>query len=405
MTSLNESIPLFPYCRKCKGYRKMCGLETCPILDGIRERTGSMEIMTGDVASVTPPGIFIGTYNYPKVYAGPLAVVNPAFAYPTGKEYGKGMEEIISMNRNLYRASSRMKVNDVESKLPVTIQEAAMSSSFVDMELNITKKLGTGMERERGLDSPLTKMVEISSLKIASNPRIPHAVEYLHMDSALDSSEAVWNLYKSGFSIGYLEGVFSSGALGLANKRRLVPTRWSITAVDDIIYRKMKDSILNMELLSEIEVFRNSYNGNSFTIILLPYSLAYEMQEVWQETSLWGGAQEVSLDYEFTSGRRKYADRVGGAYYAARLAAFEYLSKLNRQAAVIVLRTVGQEYYSPLGVWLVRETVRKAFEGRPTRYSSVDELIRSEKPGIRNWHTTSKVLRQSYVQKSILEYI
>lgn len=382
----------------------MCGLESCPILEDIRRRTGNLEIKTGDVASVTPPGIFIGTYNYPKVYAGPLAVVDPSMAYPTGKEYGKSMEEIISMNRNLFRASSRMGVNDVDSKLPRTIQEASMSSNFVDMEMNVSRRLESRVDRDRSLESPLTSMVEISSLAMASNPKIPRKVDYFHTDTAMDSSEAIWKLYRSGFSIGYLEGVFSSGALGLGKKRRLVPTRWSITAVDDIIYRKMKNSILNMEVLSEIEVFRNSYNGNSFTVILLPYSLAYEMQEMWNENSLWGGSQEVSIDYEFISGRKKYADNVGGAYYAARLAVFEHLIKINRQAAVIVLRTICQDYYSPLGVWLVRETVRKAMESVPTRYSTVEELIKSEKPGIRNWNTISRILGHTYVQKSIMEY-
>lgn len=382
----------------------MCGLSTCPILDSIKERTGELEIKIGDVSSLTPPGIFIGTYNYPKVYAGPLAVVDTARDYPTGNEYGKGMEEILSLNRNLYRASKQIRVSDLEGTATRSIQEAAMSSAYVDMEMNISRNLGNRIDRDRTFESPLTSMVELNSIRMSSNAKIPRKVDYFHSDTAFNSSDAVWELYKSGMSIGYLEGIFSSGALGIGKKRRLVPTRWSITAVDDIIYRKMKGEIIQYPVVSEIQVYRNSYNGNRFTIIILPYSLAYEMQELWTENSLWESSGNVSIDYEYSGGRKKYADEVGGAYYAARLAVFEHLNAIRRQAAVIVLRTIGQDYYSPLGVWLVRETVRKAFESSPVSYGSVDELVREERTGIRNWNNNSKVIKQSFIQKNIMEY-
>lgn len=382
----------------------MCGQESCPILDSIKERTGNLEIRTGNVSSVTPPGIFIGTYNYPRVYAGPLAVVDPSSAYPSGKEYGKGMEEILAMNRNLYRASKKIRINDMEGTYARSVQEAAMASNYVDMELSISRRLGSPVERDTSLDSPMTSMVEVSALSMSSNPKIPGKVDYFHGDVHLDSSEAVWQLYRSGLDIGYLEGVFSSGSLGIGSKRRLVPTRWSITAVDDILYRKMKGEIIGYPMIQDITVFRNSYNGNGFTIILLPYTLAYEMQEMWTGNSLWGSGNNVSMDYEFSAGRKRYADQVGGAYYAARLAVFEYLSRIRRQAAAIVLRTIGQEYYSPLGVWVVRETVRNAFSKQPSRYSTINDMIRTENPGIRGWDGISRVLGNSYVQKSIMDY-
>ncbi len=396
---------LLPYCRKCKGYKNLCKLESCPMDGTFGGKLESFRIGTGDIASLTPPGVFIGTYGYPYVFAGPLAVANPNLEYPSGKEYGRSIEEIISLNRNVYRASQKTKVEDVGSKYTVSVQESSMSVNFVDMELNVAGRLDPSTDHDRRNESPMRSMVELNSMRITSNPKIPQKVDYFHGDTDLKAEEAVWGLYKRGFNVNYLEGVLSSGALGTARRRRLVPTKWAITAVDDIIYRNMKNELFDYPLVPGITVFRNSYLGNNFTVILLPYSLSFEMQEMWNMGNNPISSPSVSMDYEFMEGRKKYAGNVGGAYYAARLAVFEYLSRIRRQAAVIVLRTIGKEYYAPLGVWLIREAVRDSLNRGATSYSSVDELIREEKPGIRNWNIISKVLRNAFVQKSIFEYV
>lgn len=362
-------------------------------------------VKTGQVASMTPPGIFIGTFGYPKVYVGPLAIADPNGMYPSGREYGKGIGEIVRLNRNIYRASQKVEVADTESKFTISVQESSMSLSLVDMELDISRHLDPKTDIDRSLESPLRSMVELKSMKITSNPKIPGKVEYFHGDKGLKAEEAVWDLYKSGFAVNYLEGILSTGSLGTGTNRKLVPTRWAITAVDDIIYRNMKKEIVEFPIISNITVFSNSYIGNNFTIILLPYSLAFEMQEMWENNSPLLSQEGVSMDYEFMDGRKKYAGNVGGAYYAARLAVFEYLARIRKQAAVIVLRTIGPEYYTPLGVWVVRETVRNAFRRGKNEYSSVDELVRNIRTGIRNWNSLSKVLKNSFVQKSILEYV
>lgn len=366
--------------------------------------SGNLPIGTGQIASFTPPGIFIGTYNYPNVFAGPLAVADPEAGYPSGKEYGKTIEDVISLNNNVYRASQKTRVKDMGAGFTISLQESTMSLDFVDMELDVARHLHATTDMDRNSEAPMRSMVELNSMKITSNPRIPRRVDYFHGDTDLKAEDAVWALYKSGLGITYLEGVLSSGSLGIGRRRRLVPTRWSITAVDDIIYRNMKQEIIDLPIIPGIEVFKKSYLGNDFTIVLLPYSMAYEMQEMWN-SGFSATNKNVSIDHEFMEGRKKYASNVGGAYYAARLAVFEYLTRIRRQASVIVLRTIGSEYYTPLGVWLVRETVRDAFKTKPAKYASVEDLVRNEPTGIKNWHGLSKVLRNTYVQKSIFEYI
>ena len=82
------------------------------------------------------------------------------------------------------------------------------------------------------------------------------------------------------------------------------------------------------------------------------------------------GSQEYSTDYEGYDGRTSYAQNCVGGYYAARLAVTEKLKEINRQAAVLCIRVITPEYTQPLGVWVVREAVRKTISLQPIEFSS-----------------------------------
>ena len=73
-------------------------------------------------------------------------------------------------------------------------------------------------------------------------------------------------------------------------------------------------------------------------------------------------------------GRRTAAASQAGGYYASRIAAVELLHRLRRQARVISFREVGDGYAIPLGVWLVRETARRATQNLRA-FSSAEEAL------------------------------
>ena len=83
----------------------------------------------------------------------------------------------------------------------------------------------------------------------------------------------------------------------------------------------------------------------------------------------------IANDYEFYEGRKDYAKNVAGGYYAAEIAVLEYLKKIKRQAAAIVMREIRPEYYAPVGVWKIRECLRDAFSKKPIIVSSLKEAI------------------------------
>lgn len=60
---------------------------------------------------------------------------------------------------------------------------------------------------------------------------------------------------------------------------------------------------------------------------------------------------------------------------AVRLAVLEHLARERRQARVLAVREISEEYWAPLGVWVVREVARKAMGGQPSRFDSIRSAI------------------------------
>src|SRR2546426_7645270 len=59
---------------------------------------------------------------------------------------------------------------------------------------------------------------------------------------------------------------FSVGAFGIETNRRFVPTRWSITAVDDTIGKQLRDRVHAFPLINEID--RKSTRLNSSHLVI-----------------------------------------------------------------------------------------------------------------------------------------
>jgi len=85
---------------------------------------------------------------------------------------------------------------------------------------------------------------------------------------------------------------------------------------------------------------------------------------------------EFFSDFESFNGRKKYAFNVCGGYYAIRLPLTEYLFNIKRQATTLVFREILPEYYAPLGVGIVREAARRAFQNRPKYFDSISDALK-----------------------------
>ena len=147
----------------------------------------------------------------------------------------------------------------------------------------------------------------------------------------------------------------------------------------------MLDKIRFYPEISEIQLFHGYYVGNHYEFLLLPDKFAFEVIETYFSGSIWNPvSQKVSIaqDYEGFNGRKTYASSVTGAYYTARLALCEHLTKIKKQAACLVMREERPEYNAPLGVGILRELSRAAFKTRENAYKALIRQLDYNEDGI-----------------------
>ena len=219
---------------------------------------------------------------------------------------------------------------------------------------------------------------------LTENPHIPRPVQKTLEDDDWRATGAMNYLYRRGFDVYEINTILSAGALGERENRRLVPTRWSITAVDDTVGQFLRGTIRNAPGIDTVEVHRNDYLGNAFWIVLAPGHWEFELVEMKAPGSIWNPDPEAGVwlaaDAEGREGRTGYVEETAGAYYAARLAVLEHLRDRGRQAKALVLRHVSDDYWGPAGVWQVRETVRNAFDDEPGEAETFGEAVRGIAP-------------------------
>jgi DNA repair protein NreA len=367
-------------CIKCKG-KLLCGLKKCPILEKNSSQSKLIsKIKNNSFSGATPPGFFVSWQNYPKVAVAPLSAlpeeVSPISDKPE-EWYGLPQEKIISFRESLLRSYKALPVSlasDPNYEL-MDFQEIAMSSSLMDVDVSLKKtpKLQTNFD---SFSAPMGPSSELEQIKFTENNRVPKKVDYYSSDTDAKSNTALINLFEAGFDVSYLAKILSSGALGVKKARKLVPTRWSITAVDSNLSKYfINEKISQNKLIDSFRVFHSNYLDNDFWILLMPYPWAFEQIEVWLPGGIWtAGAKEYNIlaDYELNTGLKGYPTETEGAYFASRLAVTEYLNERKENAAAIIFREIGQGYAVPLGVWQIRENVRHALVEEAFEFSSFD---------------------------------
>ncbi|HIP88840.1 MAG TPA: hypothetical protein EYH24_02525, partial [Thermococcus paralvinellae] len=348
-------------CALCKGRKLLCGRSTCPILERFRiVKSVERVVNRRKIFGSSPPSIFVGEFGYPKVRIGPLVPPvegNTSYLDSPLKWENKTINDILRYRSLLVMGETKADVRLKSQRILSEIQELAMSLKPVDSEI-LLKRRPILKVLPNEFAPPVGPKAELIDFELTENPRIPRKTYHVVNDE-LKSDEAIVRLYNWGFDEYYIVRLLSAGLLGI--NRRLVPTRWSITAVQDTIGKHLRRELLGYDTINEFELYFYEFLGNRYVVFLIPGSYAFELLEVWLKGSLFGSEEpQVIHDYEDWRGIRGYAEETTGAYYAARLSVLEFLRKRRRQAGILVFREVTPKYYAPLGVWQVRLGVKKA---------------------------------------------
>jgi hypothetical protein len=391
-------------CTRCRGVKLLCGLPKCPIIEKFYEP--QRRIFPGVPGSVSteligdsPPGVFIGHYGWPKVMIGPLIPPeegDTSLLDTPERWIGRPLDEIVGMRLSLIRGK-----HTVDARKPAEggriadqVQEMALCSESVESEAKFSKPpVGRFVDGEAQPVGPSAPILRLSLGTAKADQRIEKATG----DTDLKAAPALVSLYDSGSMVSKLQRAFSAGLFGVKGDRRFVPTRWSITAVDDTIGRELVRRVKQEPLIDRCVVHEFRNLEDFFIVLFYPAAWRYESIEAWFPGTTWNpiGADWTMIgDFEYHRPRRAYA-QMGGCYYAARLASCEELLRIKRQAGVLVLRESYPGHLMPVGVWNVRETVRAAMSQPAKEFESL-------RPALEHMFSRLVIPRGAWVRYSSL---
>lgn len=395
-------------CVLCQG-RGWCG-KSCPILSRIKMLKSVIEATGTELFGSSPPGIFVGRQGYPRVYTGILAPPSKIDVCDMPEEWYSSnatIDDVLGFRGQMIYSRFKADVKNPSGKLIELQQELIQSSKPCDVEITLKKKPKFELRFDMR-SSPIGNPALIENAKLAENPKIPKVVDKVVSDTDMKAADAVNKLYLESIPVSSIQKIFTSGLLGLGKNRRLVPTRWGITASDDILSSGLLDKIKTYDTINEYQVFENTYLGNHYAIILMPRVWSYELIEAKFPGSVWNINDKnvyIMTNHETFFKRTEYAEETAGGYYAARLGICEYLEKIRRQATTFVIREVSSEYWAPLGVWVCRETVRNAFNNT-VKFNDLESALKYLKPrlikDISEYRKISKIINQKDLRSFFL---
>ena len=372
--------------------------------------TNSAKLASETLSGATPPSVFIGRYGYPKVKVGPM--VPPFHGDTTILDkpemwLGKSLEDIVRYRLSLVRGVSDINVHATSGRYIETLQELAMASKSAESEALFEKKPVADIEQEKDLgeSAPFGPVAPLKSFKTASLS-IDKRLENVYYDKDLRAAEAIVDLFQQEVEVSRIHRVLSVGMLGLQKNRRLVPTRWSISATDNIISVSLIKSIVSYAQIDLFEVYKHSHLGNYYSVILIPDDVwSFEMKEVWFDKN---GNLGMGVDFEDARGLDHYPS-IAGAYFAARLGVAEHLAQRRRKAAALVLREIHSDYVMPVGVWQIREGIRVALKNEKRQFESFENALSfaciSLSASRKEWIRGSKIIEQKKEQMRITDFL
>lgn len=357
----------------------------------------------------SPPSVFIGRFGYPRVAVGPLLTVEqgdssildlPEEWLPSNKTAA----DIVDFRMQLIRGKQSVNIRepDKSRKIVTTLQEIALAKNSLDVSAEFKKKpKGLFFHEEVQPFGPSATLKELSLGNSKFNPQLEKA----HYDTDLKAKDAVIQLYNKGVVFSSIQKAFSTGAFGLEKNRKLVPTRWSISAVDSALSSHLLGEIKTYEPIEQFRVYESTTLNNRFVVILMPTMWRYEWIEAFFP-SIVGDKLEIFGDYERFERKTEYSP-VGGCYYSARLAVAENLKEEKKQAGVIILREAYPGYI-PLGVFNVRENVRQAMRLGYEQFDTFGDAINYASSRLKvkmgTWLQHSTIFIEEFVQKKLADF-
>ncbi len=365
-----------------------------------------------EIEGSSPPGVFVGRWNYPKVYIGPMI---PPFhgdttLLDTPEHWvGKSIKDIVNFRFSMVRGMYLSNVKTLEgNKIVEQTRELALADRSPDVEAEFKKKPHGLILDENS--QPFGPSAPLQNFDVG-NFRFDDKVEKAYYDTDLKANDAVMTLYQNDVFVSKIQKAFSVGAFGMKKRRKFVPTRWSITAVDSIISQNLIERTKTYPTINEFRIYETVQLDNRWIVLMIPREWCYELIEAWYPKTIWNPeGREIRMfsDHEFFDGRKTYPD-IGGCYMAGRIGVNELLNQEKRQAGVVILRETHPGYIMPVGVFNVRNAVREAVKSKPIKFSTLNDALTyistKLEISINKWVESSAIIKDILQQRKIVDFI
>ena len=268
---LKMKAPSGSICTFCKGSKLLCGKTSCPVIARAASHFNIWQSIKGtEINGSSPPSVFVGRFGYPYVNMGPLAPNHygdtSILDFPE-QWMGRSIDEIIDYRSQLVRGMTRVNVRKPEKAGHIIdrTRELSLAEHYVETEMKLSKRPRRSFSIDADVQ-PIGPTAPLESMEIGYI-RWNREMEKAHYDTDFKAAPATKELYKDGVPVTQIMKAFSMGSFGIEKNRRLVPTRWSITAVDDILGKDTANQTKNYPLINNYEIYESDYLGNRFEVL------------------------------------------------------------------------------------------------------------------------------------------
>ncbi len=354
---------------------------------------------TKEIAGFSGSAI-VGEKNYPNLKIHNISTEFESNTFlNTSKIVKKDYSEIIKQKaRNILSSTEEINRKETEARIKNEIEDIIKSkkavsfNSVFDKELQFNKVI---INKTAGITGSKNQLINLNLTQNA--PTSKNIEKYTQND--IKSKEAILNLYKKGINEHQIINLLSLGSFGFNFNKKLVPSRWAISAYDSTIEKELHKKIIEYKIKQKYEIFHHFDKGNNFLIMTIPDYFCAEVIETWDNI--------VESDYVgFDNKLKKSEPETAGGFYATKIAVMEKLISNKEQGAFISVRII-KDYELPLGVVFVRESVRVAMQ-KPifssTNEKEAVEFIKNKYPSHYKRIINSNLQKEIKKQKKLNQF-
>lgn len=345
-------------------------------------------------------GTIVGEKSYPNVKTHSISNFSPNNSFfKTADIVKKDYSQIIKLKaKNILGSTDKSYIKKTNTRVNQELKDIYKSKKAIEF----SSKFENELKFDKILVSKVSGIVgsknELIELHANQNTQTSKQIEkYTQTD--IKSKQAIISLYEKGVNEHQIINLLALGSFGVEINKKLVPTKWAISAYDQTIEKYLHKKIINYKLIENFEIYKIEDKGNNFVIILLPHEFSCEIIEQFDNT--------LERDFVgFNNILKKDEPETAGGFYATKLSIQENLQKRKRQASFISIRII-KDYDMPLGVVFVRECVREAMKNKLFQTSKFDELeeyLKNKFNNHYNYFKISKVLQEISKQKKLRQF-